>query len=228
MQRLLLADDDRELCEMLKSYLATEGFELDSVYDGADAVTESLTGSYRLVILDVMLPSLSGLDALKQIRRKTQVPVLILTARGEDVDSVVGLELGADDYLAKPCNPRVLSARIRAILRRSQAMAPTDTATTTLVVGDVELQPFSRTVSRDRQKVTLTSTEFAVLEVLMRNSGQVVTKNALSELALGRKLGRFDRSLDMHISNVRRKMGFANPDSDRIKTIRNVGYLYTR
>jgi two-component system response regulator CpxR len=121
MHRLLLADDDRELCEMLTSYLATEGFELSSVYDGGEAVAESVSGSYQLVILDVMLPKLSGFDALKLIRRQTQVPVLMLTARGEDVDSVIGLELGADDYLAKPCNPRVLSARIRAILRRSQA-----------------------------------------------------------------------------------------------------------
>lgn len=228
MQRLLLADDDRELCEMLRSYLATDGFELDSVYDGDDAVTEAVRGGYPLVILDVMLPKRSGLDALKLIRQQTQVPVLILTARGEDVDSVVGLELGADDYLAKPCNPRVLSARIRAILRRSQSLAAADTAATAIVVGDVELMPSARTVTRDKQPLALTSTEFAVLEVLMRNSGQVVTKHALSEAALGRKLGRFDRSLDMHISNVRKKLGFAIPDCDRIKTIRNVGYLYTR
>lgn len=141
---------------------------------------------------------------------------------------MVGLELGADDYLAKPCNPRVLSARIRAILRRSQSLAAADTVATAIVVGDGELMPSARTATRDKQPLALTSTEFAVLEVLMRNSGQVVTKHALSEAALGRKLGRFDRSLDMHISNVRKKLGFVIPDCDRIKTIRNVGYLYTR
>lgn len=226
MNRLLLADDDRELCRMLQSYLAREGFELDAVYDGSAAVHESVTGRYHLVILDVMLPQLSGFEALKLIRQQTQVPVLILTARGEDVDSVLGLELGADDYLAKPCNPRVLSARIRAILRRSQAGAPD--AMLPIIIGDVELHSSARTVIRQQQNITLTSTEFAILEVLMRNGGQVVMKNALSEAVLGRKLGRFDRSLDMHISNIRKKMGFIPPDFNRIKTIRNSGYLYTR
>lgn len=227
MNRLLLADDDREMCEMLQSYLAREGFEVTAVHDGGAAVHEATKGRYQLVILDVMMPKLSGFEALKLIRQQTQVPVLILTARGEDVDSVVGLELGADDYLAKPCNPRVLSARIRAILRRSQGTA-SDSVATAIVIDDVELQPFARIVMRNKEKIALTSTEFAILEILMRNGGQVVAKNALSELALGRKVGRFDRSLDMHISNVRRKMGFVTPDCDRIKTVRNVGYIYTR
>lgn len=224
MTRLLLADDDRELCTMLHTWLEREGFQLDTVYDGDAATDQALRGNYQLVILDVMMPGRSGFDALKAIRMQSQVPVLILTARGDDVDSVLGLELGADDYLAKPCNPHVLSARIRAILRRSQ----NPTVGTAIVIDDVELQPNTRTVLRRQQKVPLTSTEFAILELLMRNAGQVVAKNALSEAALGRKLGRFDRSLDMHVSNVRKKMGFSLPDDERIKTIRNVGYFYTR
>lgn len=224
MNPLLLADDDRELCSMLQTWLTREGFTLDVVYDGDDAVQRALKGQYQLIILDVMLPGRSGFDALKAIRQQSQVPVLILTARGEDVDSVLGLELGADDYLAKPCNPHVLSARIRAILRRSQNTP----GSVTINVDDVELQPHTRTVYRRQQKIPLTSTEFAILEMLMRNAGQVVTKNALSEAALGRKLGRYDRSLDMHLSNVRKKMGFTSPDDERIKTIRNVGYFYTR
>ncbi len=227
MNRLLLVDDDRDLCEMLARYLAREGFELHAVHDGSAAVEASAAGRYDLVILDVMLPNLSGLEALKLIRRQSQVPVLILTARGDDADSVAGLELGADDYLAKPCSPRVLSAHIRAILRRMQGIE-TGPPTAPIVIGDVEVQPSARTVTRNNQKIELTSTEFAIFEVLVRSSGKIVSKTQLSERALGRKLGRFDRSLDMHISNVRRKMGFTDAECDRIKTIRNIGYLYTR
>ena len=223
---LLLVDDDKELCSMLRNYLALEGFKTDVLHNGESAAEQAITGQYNLVILDIMLPGQSGFEVLKAIRDTSAVPVLMLTARGEDVDSVVGLELGADDYLAKPCNPRVLVAHIKAILRRSQPNTLADDLETQLSVGDVELNPQSRTVYREQNPIALTSTEFTILETLMRNAGKVVNKNELSEVALGRKLAHYDRSLDVHISNVRKKLGFMSEQADRIKTIRNVGYLF--
>ena len=225
---LLLVDDDRELCGMLQSYLAQEGFKTDVVHDGKLAIDRVLSSNYNLVILDIMLPGLSGFDVLKTIRETSCIPVLMLTARGEDVDSVVGLELGADDYLAKPCNPRVLVAHIRAILRRSPSNTLSDNIDDQLSVGDIELYPHSRTVLREQDPVPLTSTEFTILEILMRNAGNIVNKNELSEIALGRKLAHFDRSLDVHISNVRKKLGLSSENNDRIKTVRNVGYLFSK
>lgn len=212
---------------MLQSYLAQEGFLADVLHSGDGAVGLVLNNEYQLVILDIMLPGASGFDVLKSIRESSAVPVLMLTARGEDVDSVVGLELGADDYLAKPCSPRVLVAHIRAILRRSEpkySMGISDE----LRVGDVELYSGSRTVYREKDPISLTSTEFTILETLMRNAGNIVNKGELSEIALGRKLGHFDRSLDVHISNVRKKLGFVSEQNSRIKTIRNIGYLYSK
>ena len=165
---LLLVDDDRELCDMLQSYLAQEGFTADAVYDGESAIDKVLSNIYNLVILDIMLPGHSGFEVLKTIRETSSIPVLMLTARGEDVDSVVGLELGADDYLAKPCNPRVLVAHIRAILRRSQSNNLSDNPDNQLTIGNIELFPHSRTVYREQDPVALTSTEFTILETLMR------------------------------------------------------------
>ena len=225
---LLLVDDDKELCSMLQSYLAQEGFNTDAVYDGESAIDKVLSSSYHLVVLDIMLPGKSGFEVLKAIRETSSIPVLMLTARDEDVDSVVGLELGADDYLAKPCNPRVLVAHIRAILRRSQFNTLSDNVDDQLSVGDIEIYPHSRTVHREQIPVSLTSTEFTILETLMRNAGNIVNKNELSEIALGRKLAHFDRSLDVHISNVRKKLGFGSENHDRIKTVRNVGYLFSK
>ncbi|WP_455206183.1 response regulator transcription factor [Kaarinaea lacus] len=226
--RLLLVDDDKELCGMLQNYLAQEGVSADAVHDGETAVEKILGGNYGLVILDIMLPGKSGFEVLKAIRKKSSVPVIMLTARGEDVDSVVGLELGADDYLAKPCNPRVLLARIGAILRRSNSGKYTNEISEQLVIGDIELFPQSRTVYRDQNQIGLTSTEFTILETLMRNAGNVVNKNDLSKVALGRTLAHFDRSLDVHISNVRKKLGYISEHDDHIKTVRNVGYLFSK
>lgn len=213
---------------MLQNFLSQEGFVADAVHDGETAIDKVLNGNYQLAVLDIMLPGRSGFEVLKAIREHSPVPVLMLTARGEDVDSVVGLELGADDYLAKPCSPRVLVAHIRAILRRSQSNLSSDTPNEQLHIGNIELHPQSRTVYREQNPVTLTSTEFTILETLMRNAGSVVNKNELSEIALGRKLAHFDRSLDVHISNVRKKLGFIAEHNDRIKTIRNVGYLFSK
>jgi two-component system response regulator CpxR len=227
--RLLLIDDDKELCGMLQDYLGQEGFNTDVIHDGHKAVDKILNSTYDLVILDIMLPGKSGFDVLKITREQSTVPVLMLTARGEDVDSVIGLELGADDYLAKPCNPRVLVAHIRAILRRSAPNTTADDdAIEQLTVGDIELHPQSRTVLREQNPVGLTSTEFTILETLMRNAGSVVNKNELSEIALGRKLSHYDRSLDVHISNVRKKLGYLSDQNNRIKTVRNVGYFFSK
>jgi len=225
MTEILLADDDIELCSMLQTYLAGEGFTVTAIHDGETAQTEALKDHYDLLVLDIMLPKLNGLDVLKNLRQQCQKPVLILSARGDDIDSIVGLELGADDYLSKPCNPRVLAARIRAILRRAESVSNIEQIEV-IKVDDVELHTQSRRVYLRSQLIELTATEFTVLEILMRNAGQIVNKNTLSVDALDRKLTRYDRSLDMHISNIRKKLCFAN--NDGIKTIRNVGYLYVR
>ena len=226
MTEILLADDDIELCSMLQTYLVDEGFSVTAIHDGETAQAEALNDKYQLLVLDIMLPKLNGLEVLKNLRQHSQKPVLILSARGDDVDSIVGLELGADDYLGKPCNPRVLVARIRAILRRAESPTTNDPVEV-LQVHDVELHTQSRRVLRRSQPIDLTATEFTVLEVLIRNAGQIVHKNTLSLHSLGRKLTRYDRSLDMHISNIRKKLAFSD-DNDRIKTIRNVGYMYVR
>ena len=224
--RLLLADDDTELCEMLIEYLAAEGFALEVVHDGVAALERARAGGLDLLVLDVMMPGLGGLDVLRELRRDSMLPVLMLTARGDDVDSVVGLELGADDYVPKPCNPRVLVARIRAVLRRTGQDGAMETDR--LQVGDLEMQCAARRLNRNGRPVKLTGTEFSVLEVLLRSAGEVVGKEALSQQALGRPLARYDRSLDMHISNLRRKLGPAVDGADRIETVRGVGYLYRR
>ena len=226
MHRILLADDDVELADMLVDYLSQEGFEVDTAHDGKMALQKALADHYELIILDVMMPELNGFDVLRQLRTQSQVPVLMLTARGEDVDSIVGLEIGADDYLAKPCNPRVLVAHMRAILRRSDQVT-TNTTTDILTVGDIELQRGARRVLLDHQTITMTSTEYCVLEVLLEEAGRVVSKQDLSARALGRELNLYDRSLDMHVSNLRKKLGSLADDEERIKTIRGVGYQYT-
>jgi DNA-binding response OmpR family regulator len=227
MTRLLLADDDVELCEMLGAYLAGEGIEVEVVHDGDAALEHALEGGHDIVVLDVMMPKRNGFDVLRELRRKSLTPVRMLTARGGDVDSIVGLELGADDYLPKPCNPRVLVARVRAVLRRAGTDSHDD-GKADLRVGDLELQPAARRVLKDGAPVALTSTEYSVLAALLGTSGRVVTKEALSEQALGRKLTRYDRSLDMHISNLRRKLGSLPGGDDRIQTVRGVGYIYVR
>ena len=228
MHRVLLADDDVELTEMLAEYLGQEGFEVDAAHDGKAALQKALENHYELIVLDVMMPELNGFDVLRQLRTQSQVQVLMLTARGEDVDSIVGLEIGADDYLAKPCNPRVLVAHMRAILRRSEPVTGNTAATAdVLTIGDLELQRGARRVLLDHQAVTMTSTEYRVLEVLLEEAGHVVSKQDMSMRALGRELNLYDRSLDMHVSNLRKKLGPLADGEERIKTIRGVGYQYT-
>ena len=215
--QVLLADDDVELSGMLSEYLEREGFAVTAVHDGEAAARLALSGGYQIVVLDVMMPKVDGIEALRQIRQTSRVPVVMLTARGDDVDRIVGLELGADDYVPKPCTPRELVARLRAILRRAQPGANGGP----LEIGALKLWPEKRSVQWRGRELALTSIEFNVLEVLMRNAGRVVSKQEISEQALGRPLARFDRSIDVHLSAIRQKLG----DGARlIRTVRGLGY----
>jgi len=226
---VLLVDDDRELTAMLREYLEREGFDITAVHDGDAAIAHVVAagGERRadLVILDVMLPGRSGLDVLRAMRlRESPPPVLMLTARGDDVDRIVGLELGADDYLSKPFNPRELVARMRAVLRRvSDYAAPREV----IALGPLRLDPARHRAALHGAQVELTGAEFRVLEVLMRETGRVVSREQLTEQALGRKLELYDRSIDTHVSNLRRKLAFGSGGEFEIRGIRGAGYLLT-
>jgi two-component system OmpR family response regulator len=221
MSRVLLVDDDVELLDMLGDYLGAEGHAVDSMNDGPSGVAAALSGRYDIAILDVMMPGMNGLDALRAIRSGSRLPVLMLTARGDDTDRIIGLELGADDYLPKPCNPRELAARIRAILRRSQSPAPIDAV---LSVGHLTIWPGQRRARLNDIALDLTSTEFNLLEVLARHAGQPVSRADLSELALGRPLARFDRNVDVHLSSLRQKLGKLEDGRSCILTVFRQGY----
>ena len=221
MQKILIIDDDRELGEMLKEFLAPDQFELDGCLNGEDGLRALQVGDYELLILDIMLPGASGIEVLKQLRQSSDIPVIMLTARGDDVDRILGLEFGADDYIAKPFNPRELLARIKAILRRA---GPATTRRQALTVGTLELDTRSRRVMSGGESIRLTGTEFELLRCLVNVPGEVVSKEQLSQQALGRRYMPYDRSIDTHISNVRRKLveaGVANPT---IQSQRGVGY----
>ncbi len=232
MNRILVIDDDTELCELLTDYLSGEGFEVQTANRGDQGADRALSEDYALVVLDVMLPNLNGFDVLRKIRQSSQLPVIMLTARGDDVDRIVGLELGADDYLPKPFNPRELVARIRAIQRRTEDAAGLQSArqdsAAELSVGDICLCPANRSVKRAGKAVDLTSVEFTLLEVLLRQAGQVISREELVEKALGRRLTAYDRSIDVHVSALRKKLGHQYRDTERIKTVRGVGYLYSQ
>lgn len=219
---ILLIDDDKALCDLLLTYLRREGFTVDAMHAFDRTRWDEVKDRTSLVVLDIGLPGASGLDVLRMLRRESAVPILMLTARGDDVDRIVGLELGADDYLPKPCNPRELAARIRAILRRADRDGD-GSRDGVLRASGVELDPATRRVTRDDTPVTLTSTEFNVLERLMRDAGQPVAKDALMRDALGRRLQPFDRSIDTHVSSIRRKLG-----DDLLQTVRGVGYQFVR
>jgi two-component system, OmpR family, response regulator CpxR len=225
MDRILIVDDDVELCELISEYLSGEAFDIEAVHTGEEGLKRALSNEHVLVVLDVMLPGLNGLEVLRRLRTESRIPVLILTARGDDVDRIVGLEIGADDYLPKPFNPRELLARVRAILRR--AGAP-HAGPERMAIGDLELDPAARTVRRSGEAVELTSVEFGLLEALMRAAGQVVTREQLAQSVLGRRFMPYDRSIDMHVSKLRKKLGEQSGDTERIKTIRGVGYIYAR
>ncbi|HEX3849282.1 MAG TPA: response regulator transcription factor [Steroidobacteraceae bacterium] len=225
--RVLLVDDDRELCQMLTEYLEAERFEVRSVHDGGEALEELKSHEYEILILDVMLPSVGGFDVLRKLGASYDTPILMLTARGDDVDRIVGLELGADDYLSKPFNPRELVARIRAILRRVSARSARGSVPDELAVGPIALHTGTRLVHVAGRQVPLTGAEFRVLELLMRSAGQVISREAMTEQALGRKLVPYDRSIDTHISNLRRKLDLEADKNPMIKNVRGSGYTLT-
>jgi two-component system OmpR family response regulator len=224
---ILLVDDDVELAGLLRDYLVRDGFTAEAVPDGESGVAAALSGRFAIVVLDVMMPGIGGIEALRRIRAASTVPVLMLTARGDDFDRIIGLELGADDYVPKPCLPRELAARLRAILRRSQQGAD-QAAQAPLVVGRLMVMPAQRRVEWDGAPVELTSTEFDLLEVLARNAGRPVSKADLSAQALGRPLARFDRSVDVHLSSIRHKLGPLPGGRSCIQTVYRQGYQLIR
>ncbi len=227
MDKILIIDDDTALCELVAEYLQPLGFAVEAAHRGDTGVERALRSAHDLILLDVMLPGQNGFDVLRQIRESSKIPVLMLTARGDDVDRIVGLEIGADDYLPKPFNPRELAARIRAILRRSSAKEDGDISPT-LIVGDVEMELGTRLVRRAGTVVELTVVEFEILERLLRAAGRITTREELSRDVLGRSPSPFDRSIDMHISNLRKKLGHQLGAAERIKTVRGVGYIYAQ
>lgn len=230
VNHILIVDDDIEFCEMLAEYLGTEGFGVDTAHDGERGAQQALSNVYDVVVLDVMLPRLNGFDVLRRVRAESHVPILMLTARGDDVDRIVGLEMGADDYLPKPCNPRELVARLRALLRRAGETGGDVIGTRgeeLLSAGEFEVRPASRQVTRRGETLDLTSTEYNLLELLVRNAGRVVTKESLSNQVLGRKLARYDRSIDMHVSKLRRKLGSGPTGKPFVQTVRGIGYQFT-
>lgn len=227
MPNILLVDDDLELCDLLRDYLQGEGFDVEMVHDGGQVVDATDKTTFDVIVLDVMIPNLNGFEVLRKLRDVSKTPVLMLTAKGDTVDRIVGLELGADDYLAKPCNPRELVARLRAILRRSTAEQSAAKSDDTITVDALRIHLGSRTVHYNDESVTLTGAEFAVLEWLMRSPGQVISKDVLTEEALGRKLTPYDRSIDVHISNIRKKLSANGASKDLIINIRGAGYMLT-
>ena len=227
--KVLLVDDDVELIEMLRDYLQGDGFAVDAIHDGTSAVAAALSGDYAIAVLDVMMPGMSGIEVLRNIRAKSVMPVLMLTALGDDAERIDGLELGADDYVPKPCTPRELAARIRAILRRTagaEASAEQDTAV--VCVGDLVLWPEQRRAAWAEQPLDLTCTEFNLLEVLARHAGRAVSKDELSQQGLGRALTRFDRSIDVHVSSIRHKLAPLADGRSRIQTVFRKGYQLVR
>ena len=224
-QKILIVDDDKELTELLTEYLSYEGFELEACHDGVAGLARAYDESFSLILLDVMMPKLNGFEVLKALGGQHNIPILMLTAKGDNDDRVRGLELGADDYLAKPFQHRELLARINAILRRIKIVKTNENSIDNQQINAVILDHATRQVFCHQQRVELTGTEFQILDLLMNNASQIVSKNLISEQILKRKLSAFDRSIDMHISNIRRKLLEFSP-SDKLKTIRGAGYIF--
>ena len=221
---ILIIDDDRELCELLVDWLSAEGFQLSCAHDGPGGLEAARSQSFDAIILDVMLPGMTGLEVLRALRQSCNTPLLMLSARGEPVDRILGLELGADDYLPKPCDPRELVARLRALLRRSHPAFPESKQ---LQIGDIRLDTDTLMAWQNDEPLPLTQTEALILRTLLERNGQLIDRQSLSREALGKPLGPYDRSLDMHMSNLRRKLGLHADGRPRIQSIRGRGYLYS-
>ena len=226
VNHILIVDDDRDLIDLMRQYLEGEGLVVESAIDYASGLKAALSGNHELVILDVNLPGGSGFELLKELRAESNLPVVLLTARGDSVDRIVGLHIGADDYVPKPFEPREVVARIRAVLRRTRAGMEKAGPDDRVIVGDITLAPSTRTATLAGQVLDLTTVEFDLLEVLLRNAGKVVTRDQLAQAALGRNLAPFDRGVDVHLSNLRKKLGRGQYSQDRIKTVRGSGYIY--
>jgi DNA-binding response OmpR family regulator len=226
MNHILIVDDDRDLVDLMRQYLEGEGFVVEAAIDYGSGLRAALSGNHELVILDVNLPGGSGFELLKKLRAESNLPVVLLTARGDSVDRIVGLHIGADDYVPKPFEPREVVARIRAVLRRTRAGMEKTGSDDRMVVGDITLSPSTRTATLAGQVLDLTTVEFDLLEVLLRNAGKVVTRDQLAQAALGRNLAPFDRGVDVHLSKLRKKLGGGQYSQDRIKTVRGSGYIY--
>lgn len=224
MTKVLIIDDDLELMALLKEYFSDEGFAVETTDDGRRAIAEASDGTVDIILLDIMMPRMNGIEVLQRIRRVSAVPILMVTARGDDVDRISGLNLGADDYVAKPCSPGELAARIRAILRRTSRPEEGGSADDLLRVGDLVLKPSLRSAEWHDRPLELTGTEFNLLEVLARNAGQLVSKQEISKKAFGRPLTPFDRRIDVHISSVRQKLGLRHDGQSWIQAVRGQGY----
>lgn len=222
--KILLIDDDIELTAMLKEFLNLEGFDVTTASDGVTGAQLALSNQFNLAVLDVMMPKMNGIETLGIIRKSSHIPVIMLTARGDESDRFFGLELGADDYVPKPCTPRELTARIRAILRRTQAAPEHTNSEKALIIGDLIIRPEQRRVEINGNIINLTSTEYNLLEVLAKNAGQVVSKKELSQQGMGKPLARFDRSIDVHMSSIRQKIGTLHDGRDCIQTVYRMGY----
>ncbi|RLL55662.1 DNA-binding response regulator [Mariprofundus sp. EBB-1] len=224
---ILLVDDDRELCDLMSRFLSSEGFDVACAHDGEAGLERLMLGNIELAVVDIMMPKKSGMDLLRELRQSSNVPVIMLTARGEDMDRILGLELGADDYIPKPCNPRELAARIRAVLRRSgPQQEQQQNNKLQRLFGSLEWQPESRLILEHDKVIELTATEYNILAELMQHAGTVVSKQQLSENALAKRFGPFDRTLDVHIGHLRKKLASTNNQEPRIKTVRGVGWLF--
>jgi len=224
MTSVLLIDDDIELAYLLKEYLEEEGFNVSHRPDGSHALQAIEECQADLLVLDIMMPGLNGIEVLRRVRRESNIPVLMLTARGDEVDRITGLDLGADDYLAKPCSPGELAARLRAIMRRAgQAHAQPSAA---IVIGMLSLDPARRTVLWGDKILNMTGAEFNLLNVLVNQAGKTVSREMLCEQGLGRPLTRYDRAIDVHLSSIRQKLGELPDGRNPILNIRGVGYQY--
>jgi DNA-binding response OmpR family regulator len=226
MQRILVIDDDIELCELVAEYLEPDGYQVEAVHDGEAGLERALSGEHALAVLDYMLPGMNGFEVLRQLRTRSRLPIVMLTARGDDVNRIIGLQMGADDYLPKPFNPLELVARISAVLRRAQAEPEVKHDTSVLALGDIEIDKRTRTVRRAGEIVELTVVEYSLLVKLLSAPGRIVEREELVKEVLHRNLSPFDRSIDTHVSNLRKKLGHHVNGVERIKTVRSIGYIY--
>jgi DNA-binding response OmpR family regulator len=226
MQQILVIDDDMELCELVTEYLEPDGYKVEAVHDGEAGLERAISGEHVLAVLDYMLPGMNGFEVLRKIRARSRLPVVMLTARGDDINRIIGLQIGADDYLPKPFNPLELLARINAVLRRTQGEPEQKEDDGVLMVGDVEMDGRTRTVRRAGAVVELTVVEYSLLEKLLSAPGRIVEREELVKEVLHRNLSPLDRSMDTHVSNLRRKLGHHVNGVERIKTVRSVGYIY--